>query len=122
VTHPSDVNCRTTYNKPVPVSAKLGAPRGIGTHAQKRWPLSFSTADRDQDNSANQADSAHDGREIDSVFFLMRDLERTNLGVFLLFFPAQPAPGKADYADDDENNADDSCGFHGVDATGDVGR
>lgn len=42
----------------------------------------------------------------------MRDLERTELRVFLFRSPVQAAPCKADNTDDDENNADDRSGFH----------
>ena len=47
----------------------------------------------------------------------MFNLERTYLGIFLFFVPAQPAISEADDADDDENDADDSSWFHNVDAT-----
>ena len=47
----------------------------------------------------------------------MFNLERTDLGIFLFFVPAQPAISEADDADDDENNADDSSWFHDVDVT-----
>ena len=47
----------------------------------------------------------------------MTDLKRTQLGVFLFLVPAQAAPGKANDADDDQNDADDSSRFHDVDVT-----
>lgn len=47
----------------------------------------------------------------------MFNLERTDLGIFLFFVPAQPAISEADDADDDENDADDSSWFHDVDVT-----
>jgi len=54
--------------------------------------------------------------------FSVRNLERTELGVFLFFGPTQAAPGKTNDADDDKNNADNSRWFHGADATAAVDR
>ncbi len=45
----------------------------------------------------------------------MFNLERTDLGIFLFFVPAQPAIRETNDADDDENDADDSSWFHDVD-------
>ena len=47
----------------------------------------------------------------------MFNLERTDLGIFLFFVPAQPAISETNDADDDENDADDSSWFHDVDVT-----
>ena len=45
------------------------------------------------------------------------DLKRTKLGVFLFGGPTQAAPGESNDADDNQNNADNSSGFHDVDLT-----
>ena len=47
----------------------------------------------------------------------MFNFERTDLGIFLFFVPAQPAISEADDADDDENDADDSSWSHDADVT-----
>ena len=52
----------------------------------------------------------------------MLDLEGPQLRVFLFLIPTQTAPGEADNANDDENDADDSCWFHGADPTTVAGR
>ena len=39
--------------------------------------LTFSAANRDQDNSADQANSAHDRRKTDPVTFRVLDLDRS---------------------------------------------
>ena len=93
-----------------------------GREAKGKLPLSFSAADRDQDNSADQTDSAYNRRKTDSMTFGVLDFKRTKLRVFLFFGPAQAAPGKANNPDDDQNDADNSSWFHGADATATVDR
>jgi len=44
--------------------------------------------------------------------FLVSDLKGTELRVFLLRRPAQPAPGESDDADDNKDDADDDGRFH----------
>ena len=79
--------------------------------------LALSAADDDEHNSPNQADSARDWRKSDSVTFLVRDFKRAQLGVFLLCRPTQTTPGKADHADDNQQDADDYGWFHGAELT-----
>lgn len=49
--------------------------------------------------------------------FAVRDLKRTKLGVLFLFAPTQASPGKADDANDDQDDANNSSWFHAADAT-----
>jgi hypothetical protein len=79
--------------------------------------LALSAADYDKHNSADQADSARHRRESDPMSFLVRDFKRAQLGVFLLYRPTQSTPGKADHADDNQQDADDYGWFHFVDPT-----
>ena len=79
--------------------------------------LAFSAADNHQHDSADQTDSAGDRRKIDSVSLFVSDFKRAQLSVFLLCRPTQTAPGKADHADNDQNDADDCGWFHDAELT-----
>jgi hypothetical protein len=52
----------------------------------------------------------------------MLDLDGPYLRVFLFLSPTQAAVGKADNANDDQNDADYSNWFHGANATAVAGR
>jgi len=54
-----------------------------------------------QHNPADQTKSAQDRREIDPMFFLVRDFNRTELCVLFFGIPTQPTVGKTDDAYDD---------------------
>jgi len=54
--------------------------------------------------------------------FGVLDFERPNLRVFLFLTPPEPAVSKTDNANDDENDSDYSCWFHGANATAVAGR
>ena len=84
--------------------------------------LTLATAESDQKNSAGQTDAAGNRRNVDALLFGVLDFQRTKLGIFFLLVPVQTAPGKANNANDDENNADDSSWFHDADVTKAGGR
>src|SRR4030095_12671607 len=84
--------------------------------------LAFPRADCDEENTANQANAAHDRRKINPLLFGVLDFKRTKLGIFLFLVPVQAAPGKANDADDDQNNPDNPCRFHAFDPTVAGGR
>jgi hypothetical protein len=71
-----------------------------------------------QSNPADQANAAHDRREIDPVLFRVLDLNRTQLGVLFLTIPTEPTVGKADDADDDQDDADNARKLHRARACG----
>jgi len=79
--------------------------------------LSLSGAEGDKKNSADQTDATDDRRKIDSLIFSMFDFQRTKLSVFLLGGPFDSTPGKANDADNDENDANNSSRFHAADPT-----
>ncbi len=54
--------------------------------------------------------------------FLVSDLKRTELRVLLFRGPTKAAPGKADNANHDQNDADNSSRFHNADAIAADGR
>src|SRR5581483_2748862 len=86
----------------------------------ERFPdvnLAFPSPDCDQDNSADQTDSTDDRRKVYPLIFGMLDLQRTKLSVFFFRRPMQASPGKANNADDDQNNSNNCGRFHAPDTT-----
>lgn len=81
--------------------------------ARKKIPaLTFSAAGRDKKDPADQANSAHHGWHCNAVILVVLDFERTDLRVFLLCCPPESAVREPDDAYNDENDANDSSGFH----------
>jgi hypothetical protein len=79
------------------------------------WPnvnLGLPTPRHHQGDPADQTNPAQDRREIDPVFFLMSDLNRTQLRIFFLGIPPQSTIGKAHDADDDQDDANNARRLH----------
>ena len=74
--------------------------------------LVFSTSDRDQDNSTDEANPTHRWWKGNSLLFLVGDLQRSELHVFLFRCPAKPSESQPDHAHDDENNSDNAGWLH----------
>jgi hypothetical protein len=80
----------------------------IWTTANLRLP----TTQYHQGDPADQANAAHDRREIDPVLLLMSNLNRPELRIFFLGIPPQSTVGKAEDTHDDKYDADDARGLH----------
>lgn len=71
-------------------------------------------ADYDESDSTDEGDAAEDWRDGDGAGLLVLDVERAELGVLVFVSEAEATDYKTDDADEDQDEADDGGGFHGV--------
>ena len=78
-----------------------------GTHA-----VSAPNTDNHEADTCDQGDGAQDRRNGHCICFLVGELNRTHVCVFLLMRETDPACGKTNDAEDDEKNSNNSCCLH----------
>ena len=69
-----------------------------------------------QDYSADQTDATKDWRKGNSFLAVCANLQRSRVDHLLPGRIAEAAVGESDYAYRDQNDPDDSSGFHGSDS------
>ena len=74
--------------------------------------LAASGSNDDEGDATDERDTAQDGWNGNGAGLLVLDVQGANLSVLMFVGEAEASYGEADDADEDEDGADDGCGFH----------
>src|SRR5437660_1317692 len=91
---------------------RRAARRVAAARAKRQLRLALLVSREDEDNSADQANAAEDGREGDVVLLVRTHLQRAGIDHFFARSVGKAAVGKGNDANRDQNDPDDPCRFH----------